>query len=211
MKEMKIEKRVLRGTKVDGVINVEAAAHLEYQREQGGLRALGPITITGQYRTGHDAYPFKEILELDVLAPKVKLSQTEPFSIAILKVSGVADDGILLNLMLGIHGILDTQSEVVSSQLDDVIDAIPQNVQEEANADPEVVDESPADEGEEEIECIEDLFEDADNVYTSCCLVVAKLNDSYETIAARYQVDVNDLRTVNKNKPLEPKMLVMLP
>lgn len=68
-----------------------------------------------------------------------------------------------------------------------------------------------AEEAEADFESIEDLFDDADNVYTSCCLVVAKADDTYETIAGRYQVDVNELRNVNKNKGIEPKMLIMLP
>lgn len=41
--------------------------------------------------------------------------------------------------------------------------------------------------------------------------MVAKADDTYETIAGRYQVDVNELRNVNKNKGIEPKMLIMLP
>ena len=101
----------------------------------------------------------------------------------------------MLYLDLAIEGLKEgNEEEVVSEPVDEVMD---ETVEEVKN--------------EPEIECIEDLFDDANNVYTSCRLIVAKEHDSYESIAKRYDVDVNDLTRVNRNKPIEPKILVMLP
>lgn len=207
MKEMNIEKRILKGLAIDGVIDIEAKTELDYRRESGGLRAVGPVIISGHCRIESEVRSFTETLELDVLAPRIKLSSKEPFSIEVLRVKGVADDGIMLMLDLGIHGIEDNKTEALPPSFDEVMEE-KQPVAEETA----VIEEKKTDtEPEAEFECIEDLFEDADNVYTSCCLVVAKTDDTYETIASRYQVDVNDLRNVNKNKMIEPKMLIMLP
>lgn len=207
MKEMNIEKRILKGLAIDGVIDIEAKTELDYRRESGGLRAVGPVIISGHCRIESEVRSFTETLELDVLAPRIKLSSKEPFSIEVLRVKGVADDGIMLMLDLGIHGIEDNKTETLPPSFDEVMEE-KQPVAEETA----VIEEKKTDtEPEAEFECIEDLFEDADNVYTSCCLVVAKTDDTYETIASRYQVDVNDLRNVNKNKMIEPKMLIMLP
>lgn len=207
MKEMNIEKRILKGLAIDGVIDVEAKTELDYRRESGGLRAVGPVIISGHCRIESEVRSFTETLELDVMAPRIKLSNSEPFSIEVLRVRGVADDGIMLMLDLGIHGIEDNKTETLPPTFDEVIEE-KKAVFEEL----EVIEESKREaEPETEFECIEDLFEDADNVYTSCCLVVAKADDTYETIADRYHVDINDLRMVNKNKGIEPKMLIMLP
>lgn len=207
MKEMNIEKRILKGLAIDGVIDVEAKTELDYRRESGGLRAVGPVIISGHCRIESEVRSFTETLELDVMAPRIKLSNSEPFSIEVLRVRGVADDGIMLMLDLGIHGIEDNKTETLPPTFDEVIEEKKAVFEE-----PEVIEESKREaEPETEFECIEDLFEDADNVYTSCCLVVAKADDTYETIADRYHVDINDLRMVNKNKGIEPKMLIMLP
>lgn len=207
MKEMNIEKRILKGLAIDGVIDVEAKTELDYRRESGGLRAVGPVIISGHCRIESEVRSFTETLELDVMAPRIKLSNSEPFSIEVLRVRGVADDGIMLMLDLGIHGIEDNKTETLPPTFDEVIEEKKAVFEE-----PAVIEESKHEaEPETEFECIEDLFEDADNVYTSCCLVVAKADDTYETIADRYHVDINDLRMVNKNKGIEPKMLIMLP
>lgn len=207
MKEMNIEKRILKGLAIDGVIDVEAKTELDYRRESGGLRAVGPVIISGHCRIESEVRSFTETLELDVMAPRIKLSNSEPFSIEVLRVRGVADDGIMLMLDLGIHGIEDNKTETLPPTFDEVIEEKKAVFEESA-----VIEESKHEaEPEAEFECIEDLFEDADNVYTSCCLVVAKADDTYETIADRYHVDINDLRMVNKNKGIEPKMLIMLP
>lgn len=207
MKEMNIEKRILKGLAIDGVIDVEAKTELDYRRESGGLRAVGPVIISGHCRIESEVRSFTETLELDVMAPRIKLSNSEPFSIEVLRVRGVADDGIMLMLDLGIHGIEDNKTETLPPTFDEVIEEKKAVFEE-----PAVIEESKHEtEPEAEFECIEDLFEDADNVYTSCCLVVAKADDTYETIADRYHVDINDLRMVNKNKGIEPKMLIMLP
>lgn len=204
MKEMNIEKRILKGLMIDGVIDVEAKTELDYRRESGGIRAVGPILISGHCRVKDEVRAFKETLELDVLAPRIKLSKQEPFTIEVLRIKGVADDGILLLLDLGIHGIEDSKTE--SLPMSEDLSAC-SDEQKEASS----VCEQEENEAEADIERFEDLFDEADNVYTSCCLVVAKHEDTYETIANRYQVDVNDLRNVNKNKIIEPKMLIMLP
>ena len=42
-------------------------------------------------------------------------------------------------------------------------------------------------------------------------MVVAKIDDTYDTIAQRYNVDVSKLRTYNHDKEIVPKSLLILP
>ena len=194
MKEMNIEKRILKGQSVDEVLDVQATSNLTYRKDNSGIHTLGPIRVQGTFRVKDELKHFEETLEMDILAPLSKLSG-QPFEIKVNDVNGIADDGIMLYLDLAIEGLKEgNEEEVVSEPVDEVMD---ETVEEVKN--------------EPEIECIEDLFDDANNVYTSCRLIVAKEHDSYESIAKRYDVDVNDLTRVNRNKPIEPKILVMLP
>lgn len=57
----------------------------------------------------------------------------------------------------------------------------------------------------------EDLFEDDETTYTSYRMVVARGNDSYGTIAQRYDVTEEALRCVNNNKDVTERTLIILP
>ena len=50
-----------------------------------------------------------------------------------------------------------------------------------------------------------------DSTYTSYRMIVAKPNDTYASIANRYEVKEADLRACNHNKTIEAKTLVILP
>lgn len=58
---------------------------------------------------------------------------------------------------------------------------------------------------------MEELFEDKDNVITSYSFVVIKANDTYASIANRYQVEEEALRKANSDKELRVKNLLVLP
>lgn len=62
-----------------------------------------------------------------------------------------------------------------------------------------------------DLSMMEELFEEKDNVITSYSFVVVKKEDSYESIANRYSVDVEALRGVNNNKEIHEKSLIVLP
>ena len=57
----------------------------------------------------------------------------------------------------------------------------------------------------------EDLFEDDATPYTTCRLAVARAQDTYASIAARYHVDEVALRACNHERALQEKTLVLLP
>lgn len=206
MKEMNIEKRILKGQQVDEVIEVNANANLTYKKDSSGIHTMGPIRVQGAFMVNEELKHFEETLEMDILAPLSKLNG-EPFEIKVSDVTGIADDGIMLYIDLQIDGLRDAREEVVTKPEPEVKDVLekPQPVKqvEEDTSETRV--------WEPEIECIEDLFDDANNVYTSCRLIVAKEHDTYDSIATRYGVDVEDLMKVNKNKLIEAKVLIMLP
>lgn len=58
---------------------------------------------------------------------------------------------------------------------------------------------------------LEDLFEENENLYTNTRLIVAKHDDTYESIAERFSVDVDELRKANHDVQIKPKLCILIP
>ncbi|MEG0274531.1 LysM peptidoglycan-binding domain-containing protein [Amedibacillus sp. YH-ame10] len=209
MKTMKIEKKLLFAEKIQEVNQLEVKSALMYQKEEdGSVRATGPLFVRGSMRLDDgDVQTFQEVLDMDVLAPAHKLS-SEPFALHVKDYyADVVEDGITLAVNMNILGLKEEASEdykeVSKSVPLPVIEPVIEEQDEEMVTQPEevgmVVDE------------FEDLFEESDTTYTSYRMVVAKPEDSYASIAKRYDVSEEDLRSANRNKDVVGKSLVVLP
>lgn len=216
MKTMKIEKHILFADSVIDVKHLDVRESLSYQHEMDGIRAVGSLYIQGEYLAQDETLePFEEILDMDVLAPNAKLTQ-EPFYLKVEDFhSAVDQEGLCVYITLSIYGI---KEDSVHDQI-----AIPLASQPEALTPPyspsideehqvEEVDEAipPSTDIDEPSE-FEDLFEDADTTYTSYRMVVARMQDTYDSIAQRYQVEVERLKEMNHHKEVRVKTLVILP
>ncbi|MEG0823319.1 MAG: LysM peptidoglycan-binding domain-containing protein [Erysipelotrichaceae bacterium] len=204
MKKMQIEKYIQFDDVVDEIISINLSEDFSYSEEPIGLKATGPLYIKGSYLSNEQTIDFEETLQLDVLAPNEKLNG-DNFKLEIDDYESEIDDGIHLTITLNIYGIkedklvkpVEIPKEIEQQTL------TPQTMIEQPNI------EQPTDIAE--IDDFEDLFEDTNSVYTSYKLVVAKQDDSYETIASRYNINIEDLKSMNHNKVITPKMLVLLP
>lgn len=230
MKTMKIEKQLLFADNVKQVVKLQVSDGLKYQHENDGVRALGALYISGQYVNEEDVTQnFQETLDMDVLAPSQKLS-SERFYLEVARSEAKAIDGeIELEIVLNIQGLKDdtvqkaerqeTQSEDQVSQPETEtsdtasIEQIPaplnEQVDEEVSKEVEKVQASSTD--SEVKQEFEDLFEDAGTTYTSYRMIVARNNDTYTTIAQRYEVGEEELRNANRDKGISEKTLVILP
>lgn len=215
---MKIEKQLLFTDIVNSLLKLQVNDGLSYRQESDGIRAVGPLNIRGVYvNENGEQQSFQEVLEMDVLAPNHKLSK-EPFSLEILESKGFPNkDGLQIILMLAIHGLNEDGESVVSQDSvaeDNFFDRIPAptpTVEEAEDVIDDEVELIANDNEQTNIGEFEDLFEDAGTTYTSYRIVVAKQNDTYDSIAKRYEVDENALRTTNNNKDVLEKTLVILP
>lgn len=233
MKKMRIEKNLVFSGPVKKVLELKIQEDFTYNKELDGIRALGPLYIKGMYEDDHGAQNFQEVLEMDVLAPNEKLNGEE-FKIGVLEFQANPDStGIHVTVFLGIQGIHDEQTtnavatkpipmptynEIKEEAVKEAM--IPTPVAPRANNEP-VQESYPEDETqtvayentdtEESIGEIEDLFEDTNNTYTSYRIIVAKKQDTYESIALRYEVDEMALRETNHDKTIMEKTLVILP
>ncbi|MGN1343209.1 MAG: LysM peptidoglycan-binding domain-containing protein [Traorella sp.] len=58
---------------------------------------------------------------------------------------------------------------------------------------------------------LEDLFEENENLYTNCTLIVAKDTDTYESIAQKYQISVSELKKANNEVQIKSKQCILIP
>ena len=237
MKTMKIEKELQFADQVKEPRSLQIRESLEYQKEAEGIRAVGPLTVQGSYINEEGALQeYQEILEMDVLAPNHKLSQ-DRFYLDIQEYQAVpADNGLHLTILMGIHGLQEqaktapqtyTEVSVPQEHTKAPVQQAVQQTREAENtlhtleqlsapastesqaADGEV--ESESEEQDAAMSEFEDLFEDDETTYTSYRMVVARGNDSYGTIAQRYDVTEEALRCVNNNKDVTERTLIILP
>lgn len=257
MKTMKIEKQLMFADTVKNVVNLEVNDGLQYQKEEDGIRALGPLFIRGQYENQDGTFQsFQEVLDMDILAPQHKLSGKD-FFIQVEEYHGVPQQEMIhLYVTLSIHGLIEehpeVRGEVSKKQMDTVteesaaqrieqpiIPMMPQKAKQskeaeemgiskhQEKAEPAQLENTASkgvsssknteEEQQDKIEDqdtfdeFEDLFEDADTTYTSYRMIVAKANDTYASIAQRYEVDEATLRQSNHDKEISEKTLVILP
>lgn len=196
MKTMRIEKQLILEHEISEIIRVSIQEGLQYKKEEEGVRAIGPLYVLGSYLDEQgQTRSIKEMIDMDVFAPSQKLSQ-EDFYIQIGEVAFQGNKQELsLEIELQIAGLKD---EVEESSEDTDVSEAPTEDKEEDRALALLDD------------CFDDLFEE-ESTYTTCRLVVAKKEDSYASIAQRYQVDPNELRNCNQNREILEKTLIRLP
>lgn len=234
MKTMRIEKQLQFVDHVKTTETLQVQDTLDYQKEEDGIRAVGTLDIQGTYRNNEDELQqYDETLELDILAPNYKLGDDQ-FYLDVQQFEAVPnEDGINVTIYLGIHGLQDTTQETKEEERTqpdaqelpsmpvpqpkqpvtdrehtlDAMENIPTPATEEA------VEEKPEEVVESDVAMdeFEDLFEDDETTYTSYRMVVARGNDSYGTIAQRYDVKEEELRNANHNKDIMEKSLIILP
>ncbi|MFQ7536898.1 MAG: stage VI sporulation protein D [Clostridium sp.] len=179
---------------------------------------------------------YEEVLDMDVLAPNHKLSQ-ERFYLDIQEYQSVpANGGLNLTILMGIHGLQEQPAPVQQTVVEqDNVQPEFSASRQPAPAQPEMQDntlhtleqlsaagpqeneevaqeeETPQESATSAMSEFEDLFEDDETTYTSYRMVVARGNDSYGTIAQRYDVKEDALRLANNNKEVNERTLVILP
>lgn len=203
-----------------------------YQKEEDGIRCVGPFFIRGRYTTINEVKDFQDVFEFDVFASNDKLDG-EDFKIVYDGYDYSLDDGVTLTLHFSVYGIKDDKEESIFNA--DEIDAFEETIVDQSYAHkdievptfnkavkPQSIVEQQVENNNEKVDVNEDdqsvdlsmmeeLFEEKDNVITSYSFVVVKANDNYDTIAARYGVDVEALKGVNNYKEIHEKSLIVLP
>ncbi|NBK96404.1 MAG: LysM domain-containing protein [Erysipelotrichia bacterium] len=186
-----------------------------YQKEEGGIRCVGPFFIKGNYTTIQGVKEFQDVFEFDIYAASEKLDG-EPFKVVYDSYDYSLQNGVSLTLHFSVYGIKEEEAQIFSVE-NASIETDVASLNEKPTTSKEVINEENEIQTEEEEEetldlsMMEELFEEKDNVITSYSFVVVKKEDSYESIASRYHVDVEALKSVNNDKEIHEKSLIVLP
>ncbi len=197
MKEMIVEKQVDLHQAYADIIELNCKCDCSYSADDEGVRALGQINIKGLGVKDDAFHDINENIELDIFAPIEKL-KTNLFEIHLKDFDYELDkDCINLKLYFMLNGLLQEDE----FEKEDVL---------EFEDDEEIIIDDIVDE-HEDAATIEDLLNDDENIKVSQKYVVAQKNDTYATIAQRYNVNEKDLMITNQYKIVEFKSLVLLP
>lgn len=202
MKKIEIEKQLDLGDAID-LLSLDCRNHFVYRKEVEGLRCVGPFYLHGTYSTLQDIKQFSDVFEFDIFASNEKLDN-ENFQLVYTGYDYTLKHGCLVTLFFDVHGIYgeDTKEEIIETEVLETTEILEENRSEE------IVEENRE---ELDLSMMEELFEEKDTVISSYSFVVVKLNDTYESIAFRYEVDSQLLKEVNKEKILQEKDLIVLP
>lgn len=196
MRTMKIEKFLEMNQEVLSIHNLKVEEDLKYMKQDDGIHAYGPVYINGEWEGSDGNHPIQEVLEFDVLAPNEKLSN-EAFHLDVAQVQNeINQQQVILTITFSVSGLI--EENAVVNEISDDIDEL-------------TTTEEPIEEIVDVSEEFEDLLEDDNPTYTTYRFIVAQENDTYATIAQRYQINEDKLREVNHNKEIPYKTLVLFP
>ena len=214
------------------LVSISVDESISYKMETQGMRAVGSIMINGEYKDDNTKQSFHETIDLDILAQFDKITDKRDFHVKVEDFDYTLNEGnMALVIQACVYGVLDDEdrvietSQIVSDEVqsdEDVALEIENLLREED----EVIMTPPVEESilelDEEIvvpqketkEVItkpnNDDEEDDEDIGTYYLYVVSD-GDSYQSIAARYQVDEYQLKEYNHDLPLSKGAIVIVP
>lgn len=239
MKPMIVEKTLELDRAADTILELRVLSEIQYHTEEEGVRALGTLQVTGQVQDETGPFPLQEEITLDVMAPLEKIQSPDAFKIRLHHYdSRIENRKIVITIYLNVYGMKEDRPAIIvdepeeealdiempepetpilpQPQLSPIVEtprpaAAPMEIvsaEDKPESDETVPEEAESDETETEFE---DLFDDAENVIVTRRYILAQENDSYTSIAQRYDVNEKQLIALNHNQPLQKDGLVLLP
>ena len=177
MQKLYFKKEIDLEGKLKEIISISVNESIDYRVEKNGMRAIGNIIITGEYRDDYENKDFIDSIELDVFAMFNKIIDKNDF---VLKVENFqykeVKGNINMDIEVCVYGVKDEKQRVV-----DV---------------------------EENKEVISDQEDNDLGIYY---YYVVETGDSYESIARKYNKEINIIEEYNQYKELELGSIVVIP
>ena len=214
------------------LVSISVDESISYKMETQGMRAVGSIMINGEYKDDNTKQSFHETIDLDILAQFDKITDKRDFHVKVEDFDYTLNEGnMALVIQACVYGVLDDEdrvietSQIVSDEVQsdgDVALEIENLLREEdeiimtppveepiLELDEEIV--VPQKETKEVITKSNNEDEEDDEDIGTYYLYVVSDGDSYQSIAARYQVDEYQLKEYNHDRPLSKGAIVIVP
>lgn len=214
------------------LISVAVDESINYKMENQGMRAFGSIMINGEYKDDNEKKAFHDTIDLDILAQFSKIEDKKDYCVKVEDFDYTFVDGNLsLVIQACIYGVRDDEDRVIETDVVIPKEVVEDNVsedvedllreQEEAteleqqdmmnkmNLEPLLSDMPQVQTNKSQVkeEPIEEDNEDMGTYY----LYVVQDGDSYQSIAARYQVDEYQIKSYNHDRSLSKGTIVIIP
>lgn len=232
MQKIILEKFIDLNNELQEVISLSVDESINYKMEQVGIRAVGCLSITGEY-LGKQEEHFETTLDLDVLANFDKITDQRDFHITVEDFSYAIQNGNLqVRIQAGVHGVVSGQDRYVQDHSVDEIEALMRENEEEIEKEmlktdikedvvireeEEVVEKECQVEQEDVLEELvypskkRQFFEDDSESIGTYYLYITKQGDTYESVANHYQVDSNALMEYNHYKEINAGATLIVP
>ena len=221
------------------LVSISVDESINYKMESQGMRAVGSIMMNGDYKDEKGKHSFHESIDLDIMALFEKITDKRDFHVKVEDFDYVINEGNLsLVIQACVYGVLDDEDLVIETSAPRVEETNDEAVVEEIESllrEEDVVEEVPEVEipvveipkeiaipvvetapvaaiKEETVEVKKEMpEEDDDEDIGTYYLYVVQDGDSYQSVAAHYQVDEYKLKDYNHDRPLTKGTIVIVP
>ena len=203
------------------LVSINVKECLNYSTDDKGKRAVGTLNVEGDYLYKKQKYHFEDMIEIDILAPFERLSETEDFYVEIDDYDYHVSFGQLsLDIHINAYGVLKKEDRYIVvddeqeryeeikavMQQDEVIDVVMENTKSKE----EILNTQGYQTDDLFIcpkESDDELFDDDYEVYP---FYICKKEDDYQSIAEKLKVEEEMLRALNDNREIDESCIIRL-
>lgn len=181
---------------------------INYKLEKDGIRAIGSINITGEYKNQSDVKKFDDSIELDIFADFKKIVDKRDFLVKVDDFDySLIDGNLQLKIQASVHSVKDDEDRII--EMDDTAMEIENLMNEIEVNDKKAIERSDIIENKVIEQVKDDNTEDEDiGIYY---FYVVNDGDTYTSIAYKYKVEEDILKEYNHFKDISSGDIVIVP
>ncbi len=240
MQKIYFEKMVDLNHQLKELLSISVDESIHYKIEDQGMKAQGSIEITGEFLKSTSKERFNESIEIDLLAPFDKISEQRDFNVKIEDFDyKILDGNLMVTIQANVYGVITSEDkhidtanerskdkeddldlieeikEVIENHHDHIDDKTDDNDDDKYEIDDDQDDNDVFDNQDDDNDddySLDDLIEISDNKdLVPYYIYVVGPNDSYDTIATRYNVPLDMIQEYNRGKEITEGCLVVIP
>lgn len=221
MERLLFQKTIDLNHQLQELLAVGVKENLNYTLDKEGKRAVGTLNIEGDYLFNNQKQHFEDVIEIDILAPYERLNNHEDFHVEIHDYDyHIVSGNLSLDIHVNAHGVSKKEDRHIlvddeEALYEEIMDILPRQelveaIEQVLNEKVEVLDVEGKKDDDIEIKKPKIEEEFLEDIYVNYPFYIAKNQDTYESIALQYDINVDELREMNKNQTLEQACIIRL-
>ena len=221
MQRIVLKKEIKAKYPIEGISLVNLEDEIDYKRNNEGIYATGVIKLSGEYYKGIRNTRFNEEIDVDIFAPFDDLVSRNELRINIVDFEyNINEDIIMFSVIIDILGLkevkktfhsTDFQEETMVEERsgNDNSELIDLNIDNSVEVETNVS--SLPEKQIKEIEVKETKKTISKETYVSWSFYVALEGDNYESISNELNLNIDELKSLNKHKEISVGTLLLIP